>query len=162
MDKQLEKTICSMAGEYLVAAHLSIRGYLVAITPKGLPGADLVVHDLRKGRSALIQVKAFTSKNRHPLIGVSAKFDEVDAVLEERVTYPFVFVQVAEDLTEAKFYILSPSQVRRLAKRAYMEWIERGRHRKPVEELKKARQPLGIPLSELERYRDAWDNIWRE
>lgn len=47
MSTQLKKILKSLAGEYLVAAHLTNMGYLVTITPRGLPKADLLVHDIK-------------------------------------------------------------------------------------------------------------------
>ncbi len=159
---QVTKILKSMAGEYLVAAYLCNQGYFVAVTPKGMPRADLIVYDLRNGRATLVQVKAFSWSNRCPLIGVRASYDDLDKVLEEKIVYPYVFVRLHEDLSRVEFYVLSPSQVRKLAKRGYMEWLSKESHCKPLEELKKTKQPLCISIDKLEEYKDAWDNIWRE
>ena len=121
-----------------------------------------MVYDLRNDKARLVQVKAFAWSNKCPLIGVSANYDELDVVLRERVICPYVFVRLHEDLTNVEIYVLSPSQVRRLAREAYMEWLSSKRHCKPVEELKRNKQPLCIPVNKLERYKDAWDNIWRD
>ena len=71
--RQVSKILMSMAGEYIVAAYLCSMGYLAAVTPRGMPRADLIVHDLANGRSRLVQVKAFSrQENRCPLIGIRA------------------------------------------------------------------------------------------
>ena len=64
-----------------------------------MPYTDLVVYGVRNKRSVLVQVRAFTGKNKCPFIGVSARFDEIDDILEEKIFQPFVFIQVAEELT---------------------------------------------------------------
>jgi len=154
-----------MAGEYITAAYLCSMGYLTAITPKGMPRVDLIVHDLGNGRSRLVQVKAFSRReNRCPLVGARANFENIDVVLREKITHPYIFVELGQrqDLREAKFYILSPKDVRRLAKETYIEWLERKRHKKPIEELKKKEQPLCIPVEKLEVYENKWDNIWKD
>jgi len=161
--RQLSKILMSMAGEYIAAAYLCSLGYLTAITPKGMPRVDLIVHDLRRGRSRLVQVKAFSRReNRCPLVGARANFENIDEVLREKVAHPYIFVELSLDLREARFYILSPEDVRRLAKEAYIEWLERKRHKKPIEELKMKEQPLCIPVEKLEAYENKWENIWRD
>ena len=160
--KQVSKILMSMVGEYIVAAYLCSMGYLAAVTPRGMPRADLIVHDLANGRSRLVQVKAFSRReNRCPLIGASATFESIDEVLREKVVYPYIFVELGQDLRKAKFYILAPGDVRKLAKETYIEWLERKSHKKPIEELKKTRQPLCIPIDKLEAFEDKWDNIWK-
>lgn len=71
--RQVSKILMSMAGEYIAAAYMCSMGYLTAITPRGMPRADLIVHDLANGRSRPVQDKTFMRReNRCPLIGIRA------------------------------------------------------------------------------------------
>lgn len=68
----------SMVGEYIITAFLCSMGYIAAVTPRGIPRADLIVHDLANGRSRPVQVKTFMRReNRCPLIGIRAAFDYI-------------------------------------------------------------------------------------
>ncbi len=55
MGKGLRKKLLSYAGEYLVAARLSLMGYFVTITPKGAPEVDILVYDVERRRAATLQ-----------------------------------------------------------------------------------------------------------
>jgi len=144
--KQVTKVLKSLVGEYLVAAYLCSKGYFVSVMPKGMPRVDLIVYDIEQGKARLVQVKAFSGRsNKCPLIGVSTTFDNIDEILEEKVKHPYVFVELLDDVKQAKLYVLGPSDVRELAKEAYLEWLTKKHHRKSIEEIKNQNNLFASP-----------------
>jgi len=91
----LEKAVLSYAGEYLVAARLSLMGFLAVLTPRGAPGADLLVYDTANGRATALQVKTVWG-NDVPL-GVRATKENIDSRLAEKIRYTTVVVKVGAD-----------------------------------------------------------------
>ncbi len=54
---KLESTLVGVAGEYYVAAELSLRGYLASITLRNSRGIDIIASSADGTRSVSIQVK---------------------------------------------------------------------------------------------------------
>lgn len=68
MKKAIEKeksvnNITGVSGEYFVAAELSQRGVVATITLKNTPYIDILATNLKKGKSANIQVKTMSINN---------------------------------------------------------------------------------------------------
>ena len=61
---QLESTQVGVAGEYFVAAELSVRGYLATVTLRNSRGIDIIASNSDAARSVSIKVK--TSKKGAP------------------------------------------------------------------------------------------------
>lgn len=54
---KLEATLVGVAGEYLVAGELSLRGYIASITLRNSRGIDIIISSSDGTKSASIQVK---------------------------------------------------------------------------------------------------------
>jgi hypothetical protein len=54
---QLESTLVGVAGEYFVAAELSVRGYLASVTLRNSRGIDIIASNSNASRSVSNQVK---------------------------------------------------------------------------------------------------------
>jgi len=101
---KFSKKLLSYAGEYLVAARLSLMGYLAVITPKGAPEVDILVYDVERGRARSLQVKTVRQDAVH--LGVKAVKDDIDKVLGEWVRSPYVIVYIPnDDWRNAEFYV---------------------------------------------------------
>ena len=61
---KLESTIVGVAGEYLVAGELSLRGFLASITLRNSRGIDIVASSADGSTSVSIQVKTNSSEGR--------------------------------------------------------------------------------------------------
>jgi len=133
-------------------------GFLTVLTPRGAPGADLLVYDAANGRVAAVQVK--TVRGNDVPLGVRATKENIDSRLAEKVRYATVVVKVGADWRETKFYVVPAEDMRRLAKEEYFRWLRDGRRRKPVEELEKSEQALAVKIKQLEPYLERWDLIW--
>jgi hypothetical protein len=57
MSEKLESQLVGVAGEYLVAGELSLRGYIASITLRNSRGIDIVASNSDGTKSASIQVK---------------------------------------------------------------------------------------------------------
>jgi hypothetical protein len=87
----------------------------------------------------------------------------LDKELDDHIKLPHIFVEFQEeDVRKAQIYATPAKEVRAIARRSYMHWIEEGRHRKPVDELKRNVQPIGIPLKDPSGFRDRWDLLWEQ
>ncbi|MGC8983489.1 MAG: hypothetical protein ACP5KA_07060 [Desulfurococcaceae archaeon] len=161
MSRNLRKKLLSYAGEYLVAAKLSLMGYLVTLTPKGAPEVDVLVYDVENRRAKALQVKALRQK-AVPL-GVQVTKKDIEDKLREKIRNPFIIVYLPrDDLSKAEFYIVPPGDLREIAKKEYFDWLAKPLHKKPREVLEETPQPLAVSLSKLKPYREKWENIWTE
>jgi hypothetical protein len=57
MKSKLESTLVGVAGEYLVAGELSLRGYIASITLRNSRGIDIIASNPEATKSVSIQVK---------------------------------------------------------------------------------------------------------
>jgi len=159
--QSISKSLLSYAGEYLVAARLSLMGYLAVVTPKGAPEVDVLVYDFERKRSTTIQVKTIRGENV-PL-GIRVTMNNIDEKLKRKVAKPYVIVHVKrDDWRASEFYIVPAKDLREIAKRSYIEWLNRPYHKKPKEELEKTPQPLLVRINDLRQYLEKWENIWKD
>lgn len=61
--EKLSKILSGIAGEYFVAAELSRRGFIAAVTLRNTRGADILVSRTDSEKSATIQVKTIQTGN---------------------------------------------------------------------------------------------------
>jgi hypothetical protein len=163
MSRQADKTSLSLAGEHLVAAQLCLQGHIASMTLKNFPGVDILAYDTSHEKTVNLQVKSIKKTTGFYQLGVKAAYDTLDKELEERIKLPHIFVAFeGEDVRKAQVYVTPPKEVRAMARGVYMRWIEESRHRKPVDELKRNVQPLGIPLKDLSGFKDRWDLLWEK
>ena len=95
---KLNKQLVGVAGEYYVAAELSRRGYLAAITLRNSDGVDMLISDLEGNRKYAIQVKTTQNKKKWVL---SKKVE--DEINNDKY---FVFVSIPKDITQQPEYII--------------------------------------------------------
>ncbi len=60
---ELENSLVGVAGEYYVAAELSVRGFLAAVTLRNSRGIDIIASNSDASRSVSIQVKTSSDCN---------------------------------------------------------------------------------------------------
>ncbi|KJD33295.1 hypothetical protein PK35_05405 [Tamlana nanhaiensis] len=121
---KLNKQLSGIAGEYYVAAELSRRGYLAAITLRNSDGVDILVSNLDGDKLISIQVKSTQNKRKWIL----SKKTETE-YSEKKY---FVFVNIPADINMPPEYIIVHSKV--LANHIYIghrTWLsEPGRNGK--------------------------------
>ncbi|OXA82539.1 hypothetical protein SAMN05444397_107141 [Flavobacterium aquidurense] len=100
---KLNKQLSGIAGEYYVAAELSRRGYLAAITLRNSDGVDILVSNLNGDKLISIQVK--TTQNKLKWI-LSKKVEN-----ETSKNKYFVFVNIPANINESPTYRIINSEI---------------------------------------------------
>ena len=154
--KQVNKLITGMAGEYLVAGQMSLRGWTANLTYKNYPGVDIIgQHDrLGDNRIALIQVKA--SESDGFWVGIKHSQREQMATL---IKGPYVLVHFEKKegkKVDSEYYILTKQQMIDVINRSDETWQAK-KHRKPLA----PDYPIKIYIrDELNDYKDKWENLF--
>ena len=103
LNMKLESTQVGIAGEYLVAAELTLRGYVAAITLRNTRGMDIIASTNDGSRSVSIQVK--TSSGKKPKWVLTRK---AESYFDDNHFYVFVALG---NLDERPSYHIVPSKV---------------------------------------------------
>lgn len=119
--------LIGVAGEYYVAAELSRRGYLAAITLRNSDGVDILVSNLDGDKTTAVQVKT-TMKNFRWVL--SKKIE--DEIEKKKI---FVFVKIFEDDTKSPEYIIVKGEILgAFIKEGHQKWLnspgKKGQQRK--------------------------------
>jgi hypothetical protein len=135
------------AGEYFVAAELSLRGWLATVTIKNAPGIDVLAKHPKSGQTASIQVKT-TSKPSGRFI-LSAKDEELARGEDEW----YVFVALKPLGERADFYVVPRNVVAGFVYCAYREW-----HSQPDRygNLRRHVTTRDMQAAQLGRYQEEW------
>ena len=118
MGKQsgLESTLVGVAGEYFVAAELSIRGYLAAITLRNSRGIDIIASSSSATRSVSIQVKS--SSGNVPKWILTKKSESFWTV-----NHFYVFVPLRDVGSRPDFYIVPSQVVAEYVATSHSQWL---------------------------------------
>jgi hypothetical protein len=106
------------AGEYFVAAELSLRGWLATVTIKNAPLIDVLAQKPRQGTAVAIQTKTASHGNQFLL----------NAKCEVPSTAPnqwYVFVKLPKESTRPSFYIIPRNVVAGAVYAQHQEWLSR-------------------------------------
>ena len=114
---QLESTLVGVAGEYFVAAELSVRGYLASVTLRNSRGIDIIASNSDASRSVSIQVK--TSKKGTPRWILTKKADSFFAD-----NHYYVFVVLHAVGQHPDFYVVPSKIVAESTSTSHREWLE--------------------------------------
>ena len=137
----LDKTITALAGEFLVAGQLCLRGYVASLTLKNYPGVDIFCFDPKTQQQVTVQVK---TKRGGDLYYVP---EDVDHWVN-----PFVFVYIASD-EDVRYYIVPARDVARMSAKQRTHYLE-------THPNVKKDQPRMISVKALEPFRNRWDLLW--
>jgi hypothetical protein len=139
------------AGEYFIAAELSLRGWLATVTIKNAPGVDVLAQNLGLGVTVAIQTKTASYGNDFQL---NAKCEQPSTALNEW----YVFVKLHEERTRPSFYVVPRNIVAGFVYATHREWLSRagrgGRAHKDTTKRAAAAKYLG-------GYEDRWDLLDR-
>lgn len=105
---QIDKTITALAGEFLVAGQLCMRGYLASLTLKNYPKVDIFVLNPKNGKQTTLQIKTLRRSVKRDRYGRNDSY-----LLPEDLTTSapyFVFVYIISQ-EEAEFFIIPASKV---------------------------------------------------
>lgn len=114
----LENTLVGVAGEYLVAGELTLRGFLASITLRNSRGIDIIASNADGTKSVSIQVKTNSSGKARWLL--NKKSEEYFS----RNHY-YVFVALKELGQRPDFYVVPSKIVAEYAKNRHQNWLSK-------------------------------------
>ncbi len=113
---KLESTLVGVAGEYYVAAELSLRGYLASITLRNSRGIDIIASSADGTRSVSIQVK--TSSGGKPKWMLNQKAETFSS---ENHFYALVVLNGLESRPD--FYIIPSNDLSKRVYESHKNWL---------------------------------------
>lgn len=113
---KLETTLVGVAGEYLVAGELTLRGYLAAITLRNSRGVDIIVSSSDGARSVSIQVKSNSSGRPSWILTKKSESFASD-------NHFYVFVALKEMGLRPSFYIVPSRIVAKHVRTTHASWL---------------------------------------
>ena len=116
MGIKLESTLVGVAGEYLVAGELSLRGYIASITLRNSRGIDIIVSSSNGSQSATLQVKTNSSGKPEWILNKKAETFVADNHL-------YVFVSLKEIGERPNFYIVPSNVVATFVTESHSNWL---------------------------------------
>ena len=114
---RLESTLVGVAGEYFVAAELSLRGYLASVTLRNSRGIDIIASSADASKSVSIQVK--TSKGKAPSWILSKKSEDLFSD-----SHFYVFVLLKSLGTRPDFFVARSIAVAKYISTTHREWLK--------------------------------------
>lgn len=113
---KLEKNLVGVAGECLVAAELTLRGFIAAITLRNTRGTDIIASTSDGDQSVSIQVKSNSSGKPSWMLGKSSEtfFSK---------NHIYVFVAIGDLLTRPAFYIVPSTVVAKQIAQSHQRWL---------------------------------------
>lgn len=116
--KKLTRQLSGIAGEYYVAAELSRRGYLAAITLRNSDGVDILISDLSGEKSFSIQVKTTQNKRKWMLT------KKVEDDKSENKFY--VFVNIPNDNNgQPEYFIIRAKYLSKHIQIGHADWLSK-------------------------------------
>jgi hypothetical protein len=136
------------AGEYLVAAQLSLRGWLATVTIKNAPGVDVLAQHPEDGTLVAIQSKTLTvgtgfflnKSHEEPLPGANRGHD----------WFALVHIKDTPDTLAVDYYVVPRALAATLIHCGDKHWLSGGRERKKHDMRK-------ILPGAVEAYKGRWD-----
>lgn len=148
MPRKLDSTLVGVAGEYLVAGELTLRGYIASITLRNSRGIDIIASSTDGSSSVSIQVKTNSDGGSKWILSKKA-----ETFHSENHFYVFVALQ---DLGQRPdFYIVPSKVVADYTYTSHSEWLlgsKRDGSARKDSSLRNFRDPDNT-------YLEAWDLI---
>jgi hypothetical protein len=148
---RLSTGLSGVAGEYLVAAELSRRGYIASITLRNTRGIDILASNADATHSVGIQVKTNQRASRSWVLT-----EKVERPLHDELAENLFFVFVClNDLETPSFHIVARKEVARYCQESHRRWLATpGRKGRPHKDnpIRQFEDPDG-------RYLDKWEAL---
>ncbi len=151
MKPQINKLMTGLAGEYLVAGMMNLKGWIASLTLKNFPGVDIFGLNPDTGENVEIQVKSCWNNN----LWIGIRHSE-RPLMEERIKGPFVFVHM-EDTDTVSYFILTKKELINL-----IDTTDDAYFNKPRVRQIKPDYPMAISLKDLLPFKNHWDSLWSE
>lgn len=140
---QIDKVLTGLAGEFLVAGYLSLKGYVASLTLKNYPGVDIFCLNPKNGKQVAVQVKTLRGGKSYYIP------ENVDESKN-----PFVFVHIhAGDTVE--FFVVPAKRVAEISATERSEYLRSRPHVRKD-------QPRMLSVDHLANFKDRWDLLGLE
>lgn len=146
---KLEKSLVGVAGEYLVAAELTLRGYVAAITLRNSRGTDIIASASDGRQSVSIQVKSNSSGKASWMLTKSSETFFSDS-------HYYVFVAIESLEKKPTFYVVPSKIVADKIKISHREWLANSK--KDGSPRKDSSMRIFNDFDN--EYRDGWDRLF--
>lgn len=117
MHTKLESTLVGVAGEYLVAGELSLRGFIASITLRNSRGIDIIASSSNGSKSISFQVK--TNSNGGNTWILSKKAEDFASN-----NHYYIFVALGALQERPKFHIVPSKIVANYVKSSHANWLK--------------------------------------
>ena len=112
---KLSTALSGIAGEYLVAAELSRRGYVASLTLRNTRGIDVLAANGDSTNSVSIQVKTNQTDHREWMLTKNSEDERAD-------NFFYVFVRL-NGLGSPSFHVAPSREVARYVRDSHQEWL---------------------------------------
>lgn len=116
MKDKLESTLVGVAGEYLVAGELSLRGYIASITLRNSRGIDIIASNSDGSKSVTIQVKTNSDGGRIWLLNQKSENFYSD-------NHYYILVALKALGERPKYYIVPSKIIAEYVSTSHSEWM---------------------------------------
>jgi hypothetical protein len=116
VEMKLESTLVGVAGEYFVAAELSVRGCIASITLRNSRGIDIIVSNADGTKSVTIQVKTNSSGDSSWILNKKSE-DYLSS------NHYYVFVSLKPLGLRPEYYIVPSEIVARYCRETHRKWL---------------------------------------
>ena len=144
---KVPNSLIGAAGEYLVAAELSRRGWLATVTIKNAPGTDVLAQDLESKRVVAIQTKTATREGRWIL----GRQEEAPTTAPDEW---FVLVSLGKQSSDQRFWVMPRNHVAAYIWVGHRLWL-----RQPGRGGRAHRESAirNIRTADIAAYEDRWE-----
>jgi len=162
-----DKALIGQYGVYHVASLLCWMGYNAVPTSRNTKAVDLIIYNPRNDKAVGIQVKTMRQQHKkEPSKDFYAVIDAIPAEMEkikDKFSNPFVFVYFLKgEKPSSRCFIVPKEDVFKLCKEQWERYVRESRHREPINDIARRRQPLSITVGQLEFYENKWDQLGLE
>ncbi|MBF0408959.1 MAG: aspartate ammonia-lyase [Candidatus Riflebacteria bacterium] len=117
MKDKLASTLVGVAGEYLVAGELSLRGYIASITLRNSRGIDIIASNADATRSVSVQVKTNSYGSDKWILNQKAEKFHSD-------NHYYIFVSLKDPGERPDYYIVPSIVVANYVSSSHSEWLK--------------------------------------
>ena len=148
MSEKLKSTLVGVAGEYLVAGELSLRGHIASITLRNSRGIDIIASNSDGSKSISIQVKTNSNGRKSWILNKKSEFFISD-------NHYYIFVALRKLNERPSFHIAPSKKVAEYISANHSNWLK-GKKRDGTE---RKDTPMRKFDDHDNKYKEAWHLI---
>ncbi len=151
---ELTRSLIGIAGGHFVAGELSQRGYIAALTPRNTKGIDVLVSKIDGSKSASIQVKTSSAKQRGDY-SRSWPMEKKDENIFSDSLF-FVFVDIKNGNEKPDYYVVRSRAVAEYVKTTHHKYLAKsGGEGKPHPDAEL--RAFVIEDSDVDKFLNRWE-----